>query len=388
MTAYTDLFYSSLYTAAPSSVVSRSQKSVYADSLDGDDANTGNTLGDAKETLQAALDQLPNIVQEDVTVFVAGEFTDGAVDKGTVGAGTVFISADLAPYAVVSGEDYGTAGAGTTPTALVKPTGADDWTAADLVGAIVRITAGAANGSESLVVSNTTTTATIFPISGLDDTSEFELLTPAASVETLTLEKCYSKIHVEGLVIDASVVSLCADVQFENCEFLVADVSGSLRVNDCLNVSFVNCHFSDSASALLRDLQRATFTRCLIKDGQLDVRRCQHVSGTVYAADCTAAALNISECTLAEIGMTANDNDVTPLVLSSCALFRAGSGGIVGTGNSQYGVDISDGGRYDLTGATLTGTSGDFTIEGVAETWSQLAAHSAVMHDTTIVVVS
>lgn len=74
-----------------------------------------------------------------------------------------------------SGVNQGTAGAGTTTTVMVKPTAVENWTADELIKKVLVITSGGGSGQVRGITANTATTLTVAAITGMDNTSVFEL---------------------------------------------------------------------------------------------------------------------------------------------------------------------------------------------------------------------
>lgn len=79
----------------------------------------------------------------------------------------------------------------------------------------------------------------------------------------------------------------------------------------------------------------------------------------------------------------------TPFVGETCA--RADITELAGTSNTGYGVDISKGGVYNFNGASITGSSGDFAIDGLSHasvTWAASASYGAVSRWGTTLLIS
>lgn len=130
---------------------------VYANGTSGDDSNDGLSSGSPKKTLQAVFDLVPNIVNHNTTVHLAGTFTD--FDE-------VYLHRTVTRDAVlvVDGGDTTTSVLGSTAatgaTANTITAGAS-WTTNQYQGYVLEMTSGAASGDIRMIQGNTSNTITV-----------------------------------------------------------------------------------------------------------------------------------------------------------------------------------------------------------------------------------
>ena len=361
----------------------------------------GNYSANPFETVQAALDAVPRVLGGRLKVLVAAGEYAGFLAQGFVGKGDLeFIGAFVAAT-LTTGVASGTAGSGTTSTQMNKPAAVANWTSADLRGHLLVITAGGGASETDVptvraIKSNTTTALIVDTLPGMDDTSVFEIVDPGVVVESTAsppiagMVMCASFIGNEAVV---SVVGIKPDqlgadygiysernrrIEFHGWA-AAQDASVAIVYSQDDHVVKMNdAALSGGANVLLVGATTADASHLTADDGALALDQCANVSAQLDADTCLATALSVTRANNAVIGLNANGCAVTPLVLESVTRCDIGAGGLTGTGNTGYGADISRGGTYDLAGASLTGSSGDFRVDGSADTWANLASFGAV----------
>jgi hypothetical protein len=351
-------------------------------------------------TIQAALDALPTVVPYPYEVNVrlgAGTFA-GAQLRGFIGGGTLNLKGATALATLTSGAQSGTAGAGTWSTTVVKPTAATNWTASNLVGKFLLLTGGAGAGSDPTnapvmrpIKANTTTTLTVDAVSGMDNTTTFQIVSLAtfldrisagdlvalrvADVSTpLTLRALdFSNAHALDLLLD---VARCTNVTLDGCRFALTASDVSARLSKCTNLTISNPLFSNGAEASVERCTSVDVSNVWMNGaGQLGLSDCGNVE--ITKLDSTAAvgtALNLTRVHTAKVEAKCDDGGATPVYLESVGSFEAwGSNKLTGTGNTGYGVQIEKTGLYNLIGSDIEGDSGEILFYGQTRTWDELS---------------
>jgi hypothetical protein len=279
-----------------------------------------------------------------------------------------------------TGLQTGTAGVGTTSTSMVKQTGSADYTVDDLNGKFLRINSGGGSGGTPVVIKDTLTgSLSTFTVSGMDNTSVFDIMEATEAVTTLTIKNNQAPILIENVRVTTLDVDACYNVKFVNCEFI-----GTATVDDCQLVVFESCTFKTAGVVTASNCGKVDFDRCYVAaGGALTARYCMRVEAELYAFETTASVLTLTSCCSADVNMVANDCVATPLVMSGCTYVTAVA---TGTNSDNYGFTAAKGGRYEMTGSSLSGTLGDFTIDGTADTYVNLALNDVILADTTAVV--
>lgn len=346
-------------------------------------------------TPAAALSALPKGLRHDVIMTIgAGTFAGFAV-HGFVGKGKLRIAGSTALATLATGTNNGTANSGTTTTSLVKPGAAANWTVDDLRGHFLIITAGGGNSGDSNfptirpIKSNTTTTLTVDAITGMDNTSVFQIV-DIASIFTNAVDTPY------GLTVRTAFVQNLARIEASK---LKADESSGNYANllwDCASVSLNGCHFLSSSgwASKMIGCTEATLGNVLAEgrinptnslyvampnmvvqaDGFVDSQYITNHTLNVDALECTGTAVKIQDCVSVIAGINANDCDVTPVDLQNIHNFQI-SGGLTGTNPTpERGILFSRGGQYIITGATISGSESDeFELDGRPGSYFELS---------------
>lgn len=348
-----------------------------------------NPTGAVDSAIQNALNSLPVALRHGVTIPVSGSL-GGFNVASFIGAGSITFDGGSIGEAqdTSAGTTQGTAGTGTTPTSLVKPTGELDWDAHDMQGRFVFITDGGGAGAVRAIRDNSTTALEIDAIPGLDDTSVFLIGQPDNVITSeVTIEGCVAPIIFKGVQFTADVNTLeNRKVIFENCQLS----GGDWLSNYDERIQLINCVVSDGhkfqASAASKS---AEIYGCVLVNGQVRVEDCPLIAVQAKAVDCAANAVYLTNARHAQVNVKATGCTVTPFYFEAIQFLEAiGTDKITGTGNTGYGVSINTAGRYRLIGCDAAGSLGDIDFDGDALTWANLTSATygvATKHGSTLV---
>lgn len=347
-------------------------------------------------TPQAALDAIPKGLNHDVIVRIgAGTFT-GFVAHGHTGPAKLRIPGSKALATITSGVTSGTAGAGTSTTSMNKPAAAANWTVDDLRGKFLVITSGGGASGDSdfptirAIKDNTTTGISVDAITGMDDTSVFQIvdiatiLTDApttpygvsvragfvqnlAKVET-TLLKVAEDGGTHGIFIWNSTSTTLDGIDMS----ATSGYAGSAY--SCDEIFFSNVLLDGVFQPL--NCRRVDALNFVIQaSGQINGQYLTNHNVTADALGCTATAVKPQNIVAMTLGLNANDCDTVPLDAQNVHNFSLTGDGLIGTNSTPTrGALFSKGGQYVVTGATIAGSSSDqFEIEGRAGSWSELS---------------
>jgi hypothetical protein len=394
---------------------------IYVDST-GNDSNIGSP-GSPLKTIQAALSSLVgHEIKSSVTIRISGTwsgFSISGFQGGGVSSGFkngIAIDGGTALATLTTGVNAGTAGFGTNSTTLVKPGAAANWTVNNLRGKFVKITSGAAAGTESHpvlrpILSNTTTNLTIHPITGLNDTSVFEIVEPNATItedpDALLGSDTYCalisdndiQITLRSLKFSgASLQHLVysqdnREIILEGCVFDVATLSDSVLSKFDGRISIKNCVFTSTSNAEIQDSGKEVLISGVhLNNGRIRLDRCQSGNIQIDAINCVGNAFYASQMNYVRADINANSCTATPVYMENVSFFEPiGTyklSGSSNTGVSTYGVEINKAGRYNLIGCTLAGAAGDILLDNVPIAWATLTDPSygvAQSYGTTLV---
>jgi len=288
--------------------------------------------------------------------------------------------------ATVTGYNAGTANTGTTTTSVAKPAGGSNWTAAALVGKWLKITSGGGASTDGSLVlrpilSNTTTTLAVNVITGMDNTSVFEIVDLNSQIDYISsgdktairIASCLGKVEVEGIdfssahALDGLLDILdCQDVTVRACKFAFNTVNAAVWFRRIIKLAFNDCRLTAASDIVVSQCQYVTSSGCVNSAGGV-------ISITdAFAADVlklTAASspstvLSMIRINSATAEVNASSGSATPIYLESCDSFTAVGTLLVGTGNTGYGMSINVAGQYNITGSTITGTTNDVLFWG------------------------
>lgn len=293
---------------------------------------------------------------------------------------------------VATGVNTGTAGTGTSPTSVAKPTASANWTAADLVGKWLLITGGAgySAGAPILrpILSNTSTTLAVNTVSGMDNTTTFQIVTLATAADRISSSDlvalraayCLGPVEIHGL--DFSVthsldglieVFDCADVLIRGCKLSQNVTNPAVSVARCQRVRVEHCRLTASSDVSITECVNASVVGCVnAGGGVIDIQDCNFVNvQTLTASSAPSRVLSIKRAFKATIEADASSGSATPLYFESVTNLETQGGGLTGTGNAGYGIETAGGGRYVWVGSSITGGTGDVLFDGThACTWS------------------
>lgn len=344
--------------------------------------------------------------------YAADVSVPGFKVNGYVGPFTVSVLGALKAVVPTTGVALGAAGVGTTTTSVVKPTGAANWTASNLVGKLVKFPVANAPPGDvpvcRVITANTTTALTIGALAGVAAGTAFEIVEPATEVTLpstpapkygLEITDNSARIVVSGFrftsdSIAASVFSRRnTSVKFVNCVFEGDTLtSASLDSYGDTLPTIEDCVFTGGAGATVDRALFATVNRCyqtgstgILIDNSHSVEALENVS-----VSCLGTALHLRGVNTARFGLSATDGAASGLMLTGVNYSEI-SGVLTGTGNVGYGVEASKGGTHALSGASITGTLGDFSVDGLSHasvTWAASASYGAVSRWGTTILIS
>lgn len=322
------------------------------------------------------------------TNLAAGSLTGLTID-GAIGSGTIYVVGATAAATAATGVVSGTCGSGTTSTSLVKPTGAANWTSSNLIGKWVKVTGGGGYSSGRPVLryiyANSTTALSIQTLTGADSTTQFEIVTLASvAAEKFRISNCDAPVSISAINFSTAGLARlleatdCRNLTLTGCSFSGLSTSTDVLLTRVRNLTLNHCFFSSSTelSCSQSDLVSSTGIY-LSAGGPISFSLCDSVGvNEMIARNAVSFALQIADTRRAFVELDANDGAVSACDFSDVARLTATGTMLVGTGNGGFGVNISGGGRYTMTGSTITGTSGDVSLLGNATTWANLSSAS------------
>ena len=406
--------------------VTTANLAVTVDGVTGSDTPTGNRPeflagGDYSaypyETIQAAIDALPQIIRHAVTVTVteAGDYAGFNIKGYNVGAGSLRVTGLQEQVTPASGPATGTATGGAAKSLTLAAAG---WTADDFQGKFCRIISGTGAGQHFIIATNTTDTLTFAaPMSPAPDaTSVFEITEPVTRLTTPE-SSFYAGVYVTGCIGISITVEDFHIVGNAGLGLYYGLVQAWTQSNlNVYRVTVETCYYSFSGQESLKASWRQVgslgsfyhgfamlavqfFGNLGFEKGWLALNAGGGFDG-VWISDCGTGGINgvyVDGCGNNGIGfyntqggfqnVVANNNAdgvwVSGSKLSINNLEAGGnsgrgvgstfggrvdlSGSISGSGNGTWGVDMSPGvgGLATLTSLpTITGTNGDATVDG------------------------
>ena len=346
-------------------------------------------------TVQSAIDALPSILKHDVTIRIGSGTFAGFSAEGFQGGGALRIAGSFSAATLTTGVTSGTGGAGTTSTVLAKPAAAANWTASDMRGKYLRITSGGGASGDSdfptvrPIKSNTTTAITVDEIDGMDNTSVFDIVNvatvisekSAAVLDTLTVCAAFVRLgcRLKTIALSPSDATALYGILSYGCAE-VDHAASTLTPTGYSGLSAINCTYSsvhDLYSTTLVEVQhcdRADYLNCVQGNGtsnagSVDLNAVRSAVAIVSAAYCSSNAVRVRHCTNVTLTSDTNNCTATPVRLENLHYaVVAATGTNAGT---TYGMTISGGGQYILTGSTVAGTS-EVLLETTAVGWSTI----------------
>lgn len=358
-------------------------------------------------TLAAAIEALPRLLLHPVHVSMGTGTFDGATVAGFIGGsydGTRNVGLNIycawTSFSPTTGVATGTAGSGTTSTSMVKPTAAANWTASNLVGKHLKITGGGGAGDDVTrfpvvrpILANTTTSLTVDAISGMDNTTTFQIVSPATvfreiDAQSTCMRFCFNTAPVQ--MVGGSFAAVATPDKltdsFSNSHVTLDGVS--LNQNcDSYSAHSVNDSEFYFSNGILTNLADIRVDRCAkysrvwntygTGQGEVAVVRSLAADVSLVSLSSSSTVFRAERCLYvgAEVSSTSGGGGATTptIYLEGISNFEAtGANKLTGTGNAGYGLQIEGHGRYNLTGSTITGTGGDVLFFDNLVTWTNL----------------
>ena len=360
-------------------------------------------------TVNAALQALPKnlgLFYHRINIG-AGTFTNGFTVQGFVGGGTLDIVGTLSTSSLTSGSNSGTAGSGTSATAVTKPTAAANWTVNNLRGKLFVPASGGgyyADTEQNIAVysgpclrrikANTINTATIDTLNGVDSTTVFTIADPATTIGLSTDAYNADLTYCVG-VFSNSIRVLIRNIKAEHADAFYGVLAHSNNVLELHASSLTDTpSFYGAGCYSTEDL---TIANCYVTgllelsnggtvnavhnvvdgDGRIETYKYKEAVFGLDADGCSGTALSISNCVSVTTDLNANNCTAVPLNVFNVHHFEIGGAGLSGTNSgTTYGVNVGGGGQYDLTGATIAGSSSSqLLVEGEdALSWTTLSS--------------
>lgn len=327
--------------------------------------------------------------------------------QGFFGPGELLLQGSFSAATVAAGSQTGTVGVGSTSTSVVKPTGASNWTAGALVGKMVRVLSGGGASTTAVptvrpIKANTTTALSIDAIAGLDSTTRFDIVEPATAITSdsaflaggceLIANQC--KIILFGFDFSTSGLNYSVysrrnrDIEFVGCKFAEDGVINTIDSDDDWRFSALNCTWSGGAQVSIANGHRAHVSGYMSAAEGVLIDKTHTVVTSLTSLNATGVALTVKLANNLTLGLKADDGAASGCVVETIG--RTEITELTGSGNVGYGLEAAKGGTYSLLGADITGTLGDFSIDGLSHasvTWAASASFGSVSRwGTTILV--
>lgn len=360
-------------------------------------------------TVQAALDALPKIARHSPHIYLAAGVYDGACVSGFTGGGwsnseqvALKIRTAFAEFAPTTGAASGTAGSGTIPTSVVKPTGEDDWTAGDLVGQFLEVTAGGGSSGDSRyptrrkILANTTTTLSVATVTGMDETSEFRICAPAASFSENADDDVCLRIIGNSVPVKlyggdfspnapARALVYCENNMDVTLMDGVIDQTGTVASIEASGGGSltVDAVFSASASASISGVRTVNVDALGVAPGQISITKALNATADIEASDAPGSVLSVTSTLYADVTVEANDGvgDADGATVYFADVFKCDCVA-TGSNNAGYGIKIEGSGNYYLTGSTIEGLNEDLLFDGTEVPWSTIGNVALGMYES------
>lgn len=339
-------------------------------------------------TLQAAIDAIPKSLKADALIRVdAGLTLANTTIAGFRGSGRILLSIASALATLGAGANTGTAGAGTTATAIKKPGAAGNWTAGALRNLTLVVTGGAGSNGDSdfpverRIIDNTVDTITVESIAGADNTTTFDIRECTTTVPRLTVQDNDCQVVVRNLRTTDSTYGVLAE-RTKRLRLLTPDcrtnATYTVYADQCSKVEIYDAKVSDQANIYVIGSNEAYIERIVSDNGAIEVVRTPYVSVIADVDAVAANAVKVVSANLFTYRLNANDCTATPLFIESCASSVA-SGLTGANAGTTYSVEISKGGHHVLTGATITSSSSStLRLETGTDSWSNLSTKGSI----------
>lgn len=391
--------------SATSSQVGTSKVTVAVNGTTGVNRTTHLTGGDYSGspflTIQSALDALPksSAYRRIVNVASYGSAYAGYNLSGFTGGGDVVVSfANTAPS--ITGPATGAAGVGSTTSTINLPTGAGTNWASDTLRRYFVVVSSSDSDLPYIrpIKSKTNTSFTFDVIPGVASGTAFNIVKTATTLGAGS--STFGGFNVAGVysfnsspvrtLFAAPVASL--DYQFYSTgnaldEWHGLSITTASNYQSVYSTGDLYSEFNDSYASAGASLQQYGGTAELqndVSDG--GISNITGVNSAIVQLDSASVTagipLTVRRVNNVVVGFKGASNTAASAALfDSCTSLTLQNAGLTGTGNSQYGVEFANGGQYNVSGASITGTSGNFTIDGStssAQTWTNLSTYQAM----------
>lgn len=376
---------------------------------------SGSYLAFPFRSFQGAIDQLTADTNRTLNYNVyitssAGTF-DGFNLEGFTGKGEITVAGAYTISSVSSGTLSGTAGAGSTSTAANKPTGATNWPSGsfnELRGKVIIVDSGGGASTNAylptirFIESNTTSSISFPEIFGFDSTSVFRIVDVGTTVTSASLNAvtdvttCVAlvgnknRVKIGGIKFAAPDVFYgllgykSEDIYLQGCDFTTNVYMGASNIN----VNYININdswFHSASYAEVLHCDRVELFGILQNSGSIDVTNCRYASISTNAQGNNATSVRMRNVTKGNLNARIfSASLVTPVVLENVSSFTVEALAGANPGVTTA-VSISKGGEYILTNASITAATNDFTNEGLADSWANLASvGSSIVRGTSL----
>lgn len=326
----------------------------------------------------------------DIT-FAVGDVSGYDLDGNLPGQTTRIVGA-TSLATLTTGLNAGTAGTGTTTTSLVKQNGSANLTAHDAIGKWVKRIGGGgyvADGDNlALIIENTTSAFTLdAPLAGLDDTSLYQIVDLASVPQAISgsdlvairIQNCLGPVELVGLQLTQSgldslveiigstkvILTACNIAVSTNNPSVIVPLGTKFEMNHCRIAAGADIEASEAFSFVANGVTNSAGGVIDVSDSvYVDIRK-------LRATSSVDRVLSIKRCFSSKVEAACSGGGATPIYLEDTTTFTAVGGGLTGSGNTGYGLEVGrSGGLITLTGSSITGGTGDVLFEGNAITWS------------------
>jgi len=394
----------------PSAIKQTTSAKTYYVRTTGNDSNDCLTTGTACLTIQAAVDLVPFAVQDATTIDIgAGTFDSFVIANKSLGATSLSITGVMANSTLATGTATGTADGG--DTTYLEDTG-QSWTSGDLVGRFALV-----DGMQRLIRSNTATRANLANYHSASISGKtYAIQDPTTLVESaaawtfglqivnvrggvypyLNVRQIkFQNLTYSGINAEDTTYAMFNTIQIDTPQFW------GLAWYRSAGTVFVEETYVTGPTwgGFLFQDAHAVSANGIVSNGGGASNNFAGASflgvNTIDAPVITAlsngngAGIEFSHCgNVTPRRLIADSNNTSGVLVRDGTVFSRGgyAPSITGTGNGAWGVDVRNmSGFFIGATITVTGTSGDATIDGGATTlvWAtHFASDGDVVADT------
>lgn len=350
-------------------------------------------------TLTSALASLPknSPARRFVSIASNGSAYAGATIAGFAGSGDIVLSfATTAP--TLTGLTSGTCGAGTSTTQCSDSSG--NWGTDTLRGLFVEFTSSDSDIPVIRPIKSKTATSFVFDtVPSLSSGATFTLVKTATTLSSgqtfngqtsgLLIQSNTAPVKILFAAPTSSLGYGIVSTQNISSELHGATFNSSAIFDNVYSVQDQNFFFNDSfatssaSASYIGNAVNANLLNDVSNGGYFTLQSSTTANVQLDSLGVTAGTpLTLSHVTSANIAANVNSTTASDAILfDGCASMNQTGIGLTGGSNSGYGVEFSNGGQYDVAGASITGSSGDFTIDGSTssqQSWTNLASYHAM----------